>query len=62
MLRQKREKILFGGNILLYLVEVLLNFFLEITGLEIAVLILMVLVPTIYSWAFSRKKDKEKME
>ena len=45
-----------GGIILL------LNFFLQIAGLEIAVLILMMLVPTIYSWAFSRKKDKEKME
>ena len=45
-----------GGIILL------LNFFLQIAGLEIAVLILMILVPTIYSWAFSRKKDKEKME
>ena len=45
-----------GGIILL------LNFFLGITGLEIAVLIIMILVPTVYSWAFSRKKDKEKME
>ena len=43
-----------GGIILL------LNFFLGITGLEIAVLIVMVVVPTVYSWAFSRKKDKEK--
>ena len=43
-------------------IVLLLNFFLEITGLEIAVLIIMILVPTVYSWAFSRKKDKEKME
>ena len=45
-----------GGIILL------LNFFLQITGLEIVVLFSMILIPTIYSWAFSRKKDKEKME
>ena len=43
-------------------IVLLLNFFLGITGLEIAVLIIMILVPTVYSWAFSRKKDKEKME
>ena len=43
-------------------IVLLLNFFLEITGLIIAVLIVMIVVPTIYSWAFSRKKDKEKME
>ena len=45
-----------GGIILL------LNFFLQITGLEIVVLFSMILIPTVYSWAFSRKKDKEKME
>jgi uncharacterized membrane protein len=45
-----------GGIILL------LNFFLDIPSLAIVVLIIMMLVPTIYSWAFSRKKDKEKME
>ena len=45
-----------GGIILL------LNFFLDIPSLTIAVLIMMILVPTVYSWAFSRKKDKEKME
>ena len=43
-------------------IVLLLNFFLGIRGLEIAVLIIMVVVPTVYSWAFSRKKDKEKME
>lgn len=43
-------------------IVLLLNFFLGITGLEIAVLIIMIVVPTVYSWAFSRKKDKEKME
>ena len=43
-------------------IVLLLNFFLEIRGLEIAVLIIMIAVPTIYSFAFSRKKDKEKME
>ena len=50
-------KLWFAGGIVL-----LLNFFLGIRGLEIAVLIIMVVVPTVYSWAFSRKKDKEKME
>lgn len=45
-----------GGIILL------LNFFLGITGLEIAILLIMIVAPTVYSWAFSRKKDKEKME
>ena len=43
-------------------IVLVLNFFLEITGLEFAVLIIMIVVPTVYSWAFSRKKDKEKME
>ena len=43
-------------------IVLLLNFFLGIRGLEIAVLIIMVVVPTVYSWAFSRKKDKEKVE
>ena len=43
-------------------IVLLLNFFLGIRGLEIAVLIIMVVVPTVYSWAFIRKKDKEKME
>ena len=43
-------------------IVLLLNFFLGIRGLEIAVLIIMVVIPTVYSWAFSRKKDKEKME
>ena len=41
---------------------ILLNVFLGISGLEILVLILMVVIPTVYSWEFSRKKDKEKME
>ena len=43
-------------------IVLLLNFFLDIPSLTIAVLILMILIPTVYSWAFSRKKDKEKME
>jgi uncharacterized membrane protein len=43
-------------------IVLLLNFFLDIPSLAIVVLIIMMLVPTIYSWAFSRKKDKEKME
>ena len=43
-------------------IVILLNVFLGISGLEILVLILMVVIPTVYSWAFSRKKDKEKME
>lgn len=41
---------------------ILLNLFLEISGLEIVILIIMAVVPTVYSWAFSRKKDKKKME
>ena len=43
-------------------IVILLNVFLGISGLEILVLILMVVIPTVYSWEFSRKKDKEKME
>ena len=43
-------------------IVLLLNFFLDIPSLTIVVLIIMILVPTVYSWAFSRKKDKEKME
>ena len=43
-------------------IVILLNVFLGISGVEILVLILMVVIPTVYSWAFSRKKDKEKME
>ena len=43
-------------------IVILLNVFLGISGLEFLVLILMVVIPTVYSWAFSRKKDKEKME
>ena len=43
-------------------IVLLLNFFLGITGVEIAVLVIMMVVPTVYSWAFSRKKDKEKCD
>ena len=43
-------------------IVLLLNFFLGITGVEIAVLVIMMVVPTVYSWAFSRKNDKEKCD
>ena len=39
---------------------ILLNVFLGISGLEILILILMVVIPTVYSFLYSRKKDKEK--
>ena len=42
-----------GGMILL------LNLFLRISGLEILILVLMVFIPTVYSFLYSRKKDKE---
>lgn len=38
---------------------ILLNVFLGISGLEILILILMVVIPTVYSFLYSRKKDKE---
>ena len=41
-------------------IVLLINFFLGISGLEIIVLLLMVAVPTIYSFLYSRKKDKER--
>ena len=34
----------------------MLNFFLKIKGIEIVLIFAMVLIPTIYSWAYSRKK------
>ena len=40
-------------------IVILLNVFLGISGLEILVLILMVVIPTVYSFLYSRKKDKE---
>ena len=38
---------------------ILLNVFLGISGLEILILILMIVIPTVYSFLYSRKKDKE---
>ena len=38
---------------------ILLNVFLGISGLEILILILMVVIPTVYSFLYSRKKDNE---
>lgn len=34
----------------------MLNFFLKIKGIEIVLILAMVLIPTIYSWAYSKKK------
>lgn len=39
-------------------IVILLNMFLCISGLELCILLIMVIVPCVYSWAYSRKKDK----
>ncbi len=40
-------------------IVILLNVFFGISGLEILILILMIVIPTVYSFLYSRKKDKE---
>lgn len=39
-------------------VLMMLNFFMRIRGLEIAILLALILIPTIYSWAYSIQKSK----
>lgn len=36
---------------------IMLNFFFRIRGLEFALILAMVLIPIIYSWAYSRRKN-----
>lgn len=37
---------------------VMLNVFLQISGLEICAILIMVIVPCVYSWAYSRKREE----
>lgn len=38
-------------------IVILFNIFLGISGLEICIVLLMIIVPCVYSWAYSRKKE-----
>lgn len=38
---------------------ILANYFLKVKGLEIVVLVAVILIPTIYSWAYSIRKDQK---
>ena len=47
-------KLWFVGGLLF-----ILNFFLQIRGIELWLMIVLVLIPVIYSYLYSRKKNKE---
>ena len=53
----------FGGKVFVVGgILFILNFFLKIPGIEIWLILAMVLIPAIYSYAYSRKKDKIQKE